>query len=57
MKPFYMLHGKIDLVREYLYEVCPSYDHECNPDEEQYVEETYVDENGDRSIISRKVTA
>ena len=42
IKPFYMLSGQIDLVKE------------TKPfklDEKVYVEKTYMDENGDRAIV------
>ena len=43
LKPFYMLNGQIDLLKE------------TKPfklNEKVYVEKTYVDENGDRAIIA-----
>ena len=43
IKPFYMLVGNIDLVKE-------TKPFELN--EKVYVEKTYVDENGDRAIVA-----
>ena len=43
-KPYYMLEGQIDLVKEV----------PCRLNGEEYVERTYKDQNGDQAIIARK---
>ena len=43
IKPFYMLSGQIDLVKE-------TKSFEWNG--KRYVEKTYVDENGDKAVVA-----
>ena len=43
LKPFYMLNGQIDLLRE---------TKPFNWNGKEYVERTYIDENGDKAVVA-----